>query len=165
MPVILVQSSGLFTTVQDRGRYGYGPTGVSPSGAADPIALRLGNRLAENPDTAASLEMTLLGGTFAFPEGGVIALTGSDFGPLLDGSPLPMWTTCLVRPGQTLKIGPTQSGARCYLSVRGGIAVKPFLGSASTHILTRLGGLDGRQLRKGDVLNIGEISADASDQP
>ena len=129
MRIVEVRSPGLFTTVQDRGRYGYGPIGVSPSGAADPIALRLGNLLAGNPDTAASLEMTLLGGTFVFPDGGVIALTGSDFGSVLDGSPLPMWATCLVRPGQTLKIGPTQSGARCYLSVRGGIAVRPFLGS------------------------------------
>jgi len=74
MPVIHVHSPGLFTTVQDLGRYGYGALGVSPSGAADPIALRLGNLLVGNAEAAAGLEMTLLGGTFLFPEGGIIAL-------------------------------------------------------------------------------------------
>ena len=165
-PMIQVQSAGLFTTIQDLGRYGYGPLRcVSPSGAADPIALRLGNLLVGNLETAAALEMTLLGGTFVFSEEGVIAVTGSDFGPTLDGSSLPLWTACPVRAGQAVKIGPTQSGARCYLSVRGGIAVKSLLGSASTHILSRLGGIDGRQLRKGDVLNIHEMPAFTFDPP
>ena len=68
MSVIHVLAPGLFTTVQDLGRPGFGPIGVSPSGAADPISLRLGNRLVGNADGAAALEMTLLGGTFLFPE-------------------------------------------------------------------------------------------------
>lgn len=156
MPVIQVQSPGLFSTVQDLGRYGYGPFGVSPSGAADPVALRIGNLLLGNAPSAAAIEMTLLGGTFLFPDGGIVALTGSDFGGTVNGSPFPAWTTRQVRPGETVKTGPTRSGARCYLCVHGGIAVKLLLGSASTHILTRLGGLDGRALRKGDVLPIGE---------
>ena len=101
--------------------------------------------------------MTLLGGSFLFPEGAIVALTGSDFGATLDGAPVEPWASIEVRPGQTLSLGPTRSGARCYLCVRGGIAVKPFLGSASTHILSGLGGFDGRPLRKGDVLNIGAV--------
>lgn len=55
-------------------------------------------------------------------------------------------------------MGPTRSGARCYLCVQGGIEVKPFLGSASTHLLSGLGGHEGRALRKGDVLKIGPSS-------
>jgi antagonist of KipI len=153
--MIHVQSPGMFTTVQDLGRFGYGPLGVSPSGAADPIALRIGNALAGNLESAAALEMTLLGGTFVFPEGGLVALTGSDFGATIDGEPAPMWSAIEVRPGQTLRTGPTKSGARCYLCVAGGIAVKMLLGSASTHILTGLGGFQGRPLRKGDVLETG----------
>jgi len=161
MPVIHVQSPGMFTTVQDLGRYGYGPIGVSPSGAADPTSLRIGNLLVGNPESHAALEMTLLGGTFVFPDGGQIALTGSDFGPAIDGAPIPMWTASRLQPGQTLKTGPTREGARCYLCVHGGIAVKHLLGSASTHILTGLGGFEGRQLKKGDVLSIGEGRAKA----
>ena len=155
MGVIQVQEPGLFTTVQDLGREGFGPFGVSASGAADAVSLRIGNRLVGNAEGAAGLEMTLLGGTFLFPEGAVVALAGSDFGASLDGKPLEMWTAFEARPGQTLRLGPTRSGARCYLCVRGGIEVKLFLGSASTHILSGLGGHEGRALRKGDVLNIG----------
>jgi antagonist of KipI len=158
MTVIEVKAPGLLTTVQDLGREGFGPMGVSPSGAADPVALRLGNRLVGNPEPAAGLEMTLLGGTFAFPEGAIIALTGADFAAELDGAPVPLWISVEVRPRQTLRIGGTRSGARCYLCVAGGIAEKPFLGSMSTHLLSGLGGHQGRALRKGDVLKIGNAN-------
>jgi antagonist of KipI len=155
MSSIEIQIAGLLTTVQDLGREGFGPIGVSVSGAADPISLRLGNRLVGNVESAAGLEMTLFGGTFRFPEGAVVALTGSDFGARLDGDTVDIGTSIEVRPGRTFRLGPTRSGARCYLCVQGGIAVPPFLGSASTHVLSGLGGFEGRPLRRGDVLNIG----------
>jgi antagonist of KipI len=155
MSTIQVQTPGLQTTVQDLGRDGFGPAGVSPSGAADRISLRVGNRLVGNDENAAGLEMMLLGGTFSFPNGAILALTGSDFGATLDDVRLDLGTSVEVRPGQTLRLGPTNSGARCYLCVQGRIEVKPFLGSASTHILSGLGGFEGRALRKGDVLRIG----------
>src|SRR5712692_3470552 len=156
MRVIQVQSPGLLTTVQDLGREGFGPMGVSPSGAADPISLRIGNRLVGNSEGAAGLEMTLLGGTFVFPEGAALALAGSDFGATLNAAPINPWTSVEVKRGQTLRVGPTRSGARCYLCVQGGIEVAPLLGSASTHLLSGLGGHEGRALRKGDLLKIGE---------
>jgi antagonist of KipI len=158
MKTIQVQAPGLLTTVQDLGRPGFGPAGVSPSGAADPISLRLGNRLVANKESAAALEMMLLGATFVFPQGAILALTGSDFGAMLDDVRLDLGVSVQVRPGQTLRVGPTTSGARCYLCTQGGIAVKSFLGSASTHILSGLGGFEGRPLRKGDVLRIGRAS-------
>ncbi|PYT61483.1 MAG: KipI antagonist [Acidobacteria bacterium] len=141
MRVIEVLEPGLFSTVQDLGREGFGPLGVSPSGAADAISLRLGNRLAGNAEGAAALEMTLLGGTFAFSEGADIALAGSDFGATLDGKPVEMWASFEAKPGQVLRMGLTRS-----------------LGSAATHILSGLGGHEGRALRKRDVLRIGEAS-------
>ncbi len=155
MRVIEVQAPGLLTTVQDLGREGFGPLGVSPSGAADPVALRIGNRLVGNTEGAAGLEMTLLGGKFLFPDGAVLSLTGSDFGATLDERRVESWTAVEVKPQQALRVGPTRSGARCYLCVQGGVDVKDFLSSASTHLLSGLGGHDGRALRKGDVLNIG----------
>jgi len=154
MGVIQVLEPGLFTTVQDLGREGFGPLGVSPSGAADAASLRMGNRLVGNAEGEAGLEMTLLGGTFEFPEGAVQALEGYDFGATLDGKPVELWNRFEARAGQILRLGPTRSGARCYLCVLGGIAVKPFLDSASTHILSGLGGHEGRALRKGEVLKI-----------
>lgn len=155
MSVIEVRAPGMLTTVQDLGREGFGVMGVSASGAADPVALRIGNRLVANPENAAALEMTLLGGTFQFTEAAVIALSGADFGATLEDKPVEVWRSIHLDPGQTLRIGSTRSGARCYLCVHGGIDVKSFLGSASTHLLSGLGGFAGRALRKGDVLRIG----------
>jgi biotin-dependent carboxylase-like uncharacterized protein len=158
MKAIRVQAPGLFTTVQDLGREGFGPLGISPSGAADPISLRLGNRLVGNPEGAAALEMTVLGGAFLFPEGAILALSGSDFGATLDHVSVDPWVSLEAHPGQTLRLGPTRAGARSYLCVQGGIAVKSFLGSASTHTLSGLGGFEGRPLRKGDVLSTASTS-------
>jgi antagonist of KipI len=158
MSLIEVRAPGLLTTVQDLGREGFGPMGVSASGAADRVALRIGNRLVGNAEGAAGLEMTLLGGTFFFQEAAVVALTGADFAPTLDNVPVPSWSTVEIRAGQTLQMGPTRTGARCYLCVRGGIDVKLFLGSASTHLLSGLGGFQGRALRVGDVLKMGTAS-------
>lgn len=158
MSTLEVLAPGMLTTVQDLGREGFGPIGVSPSGAADPVSLRIGNRLVGNAEGAAGLEMTLLGGTFQFQGACVAALTGSDFGAALDNAPVSPWNSFKVEPGQTLRLGPTRSGARCYLCVQGGISVPPFLGSASTHLLSGLGGHEGRALRKGDVLKIGDAA-------
>jgi antagonist of KipI len=152
---IRVVSPGMLTTVQDLGREGFGAVGVSASGAADSVALRAGNRLVGNDEGAAALEMTLLGGAFTFPEGSVIALTGSDFGATLSDSHVAPWTSIEVSPEQTLRIGSTKTGARAYLCVQGGVAVKQLLGSASTHLLSGIGGFEGRGLRKGDILSIG----------
>jgi antagonist of KipI len=155
MSSLVVESPGLLTTVQDLGRIGYGPLGVSPSGAADPVALRLGNLLVGNEAGAAALEMTLMGGSVVFPEGAVVALAGADFGGALNGRALEMWTPHAVQPGAKLKLGPTRNFARCYMAIAGGIQLPQFLGSASTHLLSGLGGHEGRALQRGDVLRLG----------
>ena len=153
--MIRVELPGLMSTVQDLGREGFGPLGVSASGAADPIALRIGNRLLGNTEGAAALELTLVGGTFRFEIDTWVSLTGSDFDATLDGEPLTTWTAHPVGAGQVLQMRSTRTGARCYLCVSGGIEVPLVLGSASTHVLSALGGLSGRPLRKGDALRTG----------
>ena len=158
MSSLLVESAGLQTTVQDLGRPGFGPEGVSASGAADPVALRLGNLLVENQAGVAGLELTLVGGSFVFPDGAVIALTGADLGATVNGRPLEMWASHTLEPGTKLMFGATRNFARGYLAIAGGIQVDPFLGSASTHVLSGLGGFEGRALRKGDRLRIGKAS-------
>jgi len=158
MSSLLVESAGLQTTVQDLGRPGFGPQGVSASGAADPVALRLGNLLVENQPGVAGLELTLVGGSFVFPDGAVIAITGADLGATVNGRPLEMWASHTLEPGTKLMFGATKNFARGYLAIAGGIQVDPFLGSASTHVLSGLGGFEGRALRKGDRLRIGKAS-------
>lgn len=155
MKTLTVLSPGLLTTVQDLGREGFGTIGVSASGAADALSLRVGNKILGNPENIAGLEMTLLGGSFQFSADTRVAVTGSDFGTTIDGLPLEMNAIREIGRGQTLQFGPTKSGARCYLCVRGGIEVPAVLGSRSTHLLSALGGFEGRALRKGDILGIG----------
>jgi len=150
MNAIRVIEPGFQTTVQDLGRFGYAHLGVSASGAADALALRAGNLLVGNAENAPALEMTLTGGAFEFESRSVVAITGSDFG---GGQPL--WSAFEVAPGDVLRCGVSRMGARCYLSVRGGIDVLKMLGSASTHLLT---GIGGRALRTGDVLPIGDAA-------
>ncbi len=155
MTSLVVQSPGLLTTVQDLGRPGFGSLGISAAGAADPVALRLGNLLVGNAPGAAVLEMTLLGGSFVFPEGAVVAVTGADFGCTVDGRAIDMWTPQTIPRGGTLTLGSTRNFARCYLAIAGGVQVPLFLGSSSTHLLSGLGGYHGRALQKADVLRIG----------
>jgi antagonist of KipI len=153
--MIRVEMPGMMTTVQDLGREGFGSIGVSASGAADPVALRIGNRLLGNAEGAAALEFTLVGGAFRFDIDTWVAITGSNFGATLDAVPVENWTVLRVCRGQVLRMQSTRSGARCYLCVSGGIDVPLVLGSASTHLLSALGGFNGRALRKGDVLRLG----------
>ena len=148
MSCIHVLAPGFLTTVQDLGRFGYAHFGISASGAADPLALRAGNLLVGNAENAPALEMTLTGGEFAFDGNVVISVTGSDF-----ESPIPMWQPVEIRSGEILRFGPSRSGSRCYLSVRGGLDAPLVMGSASVHLIT---GVGGRPLRRGDVLPIGD---------
>ena len=157
MSLLVVESAGLLTTVQDFGREGYGVLGVSASGAADAVALRLGNLLLENKAGTPGLEMTLMGGTFLFPDGAVICLAGANLGAQVDGKALELWRPHAILPGKSVVLGATRDFARCYLCVAGGIGVAEFLGSASTHLLSGLGGWEGRALRKGDMLPIGRL--------
>ena len=154
---IRVIEPGAQTTVQDLGRAGWAHFGVSASGAADSLALRAGNLLVGNAENAAALEMTLVGGAFSFEEAAVVALTGSDFGP-----GLPLWTPLALEAGAVVRCRATNSGARCYLCVRGGLAVPRVMGSASVHLTT---GVGGRALRAGDVLLIGDAAVRRPRQP
>ena len=154
MSAIRVLTPGFLTTVQDLGRFGQAHLGISASGAADPLAIRAGNLLVGNAENAAALEMTLAGGEFEFEADAVVALTGSDF-----GADLPQWAPVPVTAGQKLRLGPTRTGARAYLCVRGGIDVPRTLGSASAHLLTGVGGgpLRGAGVRAQAGRGIGEV--------
>ncbi|KFE66817.1 biotin-dependent carboxyltransferase family protein [Hyalangium minutum] len=159
-----VQKPGLFTTIQDAGRPGHGRWGVSPGGAMDPLALALANRLVGNSAQAAALEVTALGPELVFEEEATFAVTGADLSATLEGIRLPLAQAHRARSGQVLKFGARVQGARAYVAVAGGLArgARPFMGSVATDIETGLGGLSGRPLRAGDVL---ELEPQPSFQP
>ena len=147
--------AGMFTTVQDRGRWGFQSRGVPVSGALDCYSHRLANRLLGNDPDAATLEVTLMGPHVRFEARTTFAVTGAAFGLAVDEVPAAMNRPYEVRPGSILKFGERLRGARAYVAVAGGIDVPPILGSRSTHVLTGMGGLEGRALKAGDVLRIG----------
>ncbi|ODT43637.1 MAG: hypothetical protein ABS70_07550 [Nitrospira sp. SCN 59-13] len=154
-PLIHVLHPGLFTTVQDLGRSGYQRFGVSVSGAMDPWALMVGNRLLGNPDQAAGLEITLHGPELLFEQALRIAITGADLSPTSNGIAIPMWTVVAMPAGSRLQFGMRQQGARAYLTVAGGITGPMILGSLSTHVRSELGGLAGRAVKKWDRFCVG----------
>jgi antagonist of KipI len=149
---------GLLTTVQDLGRPGYQHLGVVLGGALDAVAMRVANLLVGNTESAAGLEITLLGPIIRFEADHLIALTGADLSPTLDGQPAPQQRPVAVRAGTVLAFGAARAGCRAYLAVAGGLAVPLVLGSRATYLRATLGGWHGRALRVSDELLVGELS-------
>ena len=159
---IEILEPGLFTTVQDRGRYGYQRYGVPSSGAMDTFALRAANILVGNEEGAAGLEMTVLGPRIRFLADTWIALTGADLGPTLDGEPLVMWQTAKVQRDGVLSFEGARDGTRSYLAAAGGLDIPLVMGSRSTYVTAAIGGLDGRPLKPGDILSTFGDKADVN---
>jgi antagonist of KipI len=149
-----VLEPGLFTTVQDLGRPALAHYGIRHAGAADRLALAASCLLAGEPAGSAALEMTLLGATFAVRADCLVGIAGADMGIEVrdEGHSLPPGGSYRLRAGTTLTCGAALDGARTYLALGGGIRADRVLGSASTDTSAALGGLDGRPLRTGDIL-------------
>jgi antagonist of KipI len=143
---------GLLTTVQDRGRHGLQHLGVVPCGPMDPVALELANVLVGNRNGEAALEFTVLGPEIRFGCDALVAICGAQFEATLAGRALPLDRPVLVEKDSSLRAGRALIGSRAYLAVAGGIQTPPVLGSRSTYLPAKFGGLEGRQLRAGDVL-------------
>ncbi|MDA8247857.1 MAG: biotin-dependent carboxyltransferase family protein [Rhodospirillales bacterium] len=152
---IEVIKPGLATSVQDLGRPGYYHLGIPESGAMDRYALRAANLLVGNDEGAAGLEATFQGPELRFTADAVVAVTGAELPPKLDGATHPTWTSFAVKAGQVLSFDFLKRGARAYIAVAGGIDVPVVLGSRSTYALGALGGFQGRKLAAGDVLPVG----------
>jgi len=153
-----VLEPGILTTVQDLGRYGFSQFGVPPSGALDTFSLRVGNLLVGNREGEACLEMTLMGLKIKVLKEGVIAITGGDLSPTLNEEPLEMWRIHLLVEGDVITFKKVRAGCRAYLAVSGGFVVPKIMGSSSTYLSGNFGGLEGRKLRRGNILYTLDIS-------
>jgi len=158
MNAAYVLKAGMLTTIQDLGRWGYQSRGVPVAGPMDPCSHRLANALVGNDETAAALEITLLGPELEFGDERLVAIAGAEFDLTLDGKPVPHLAPFLASSGSHLRFGERRKGARAYLAVSGGIASTPVLGSRSTHVLSGMGGSNGRPLRTGDLVPLGDAS-------
>lgn len=148
---------GALTTVQDLGRYGYQQSGMPCSGVMDQQSFSTANELVGNSPDAAVLEHTLFGGGYQFVSDTVIALTGADMNPTVNGTPCPMYRPVQVPAGAVLMLGMAENGCRTYLAASGGIDVPVVLGSRSTNLKCRIGGFEGRSLKAGDILQTGPV--------
>ena len=147
---------GLQTTIQDGGRWGWQSRGVSPAGPMDPCAHRLANALVGNNREAATLEIALRGPEVEFDHEQIVAVAGAVFSIEVDGRAQPMNSPFTVPSGSRLRFGERLLGSRAYLAVAGGIVCAPTLGSRATHLVSAMGGLDGRALAAGDRLPLGD---------
>jgi antagonist of KipI len=154
MPQLIVVRPGMLTTVQDLGRWGRQGDGVPVAGPMDPYSHRLANRLAGNEDTAAALEITLIGPELEARGDVTCAVAGAEFSLSIGGRGVPMHQRFVIPSGSRLRFGPRAVGARAVLAVRGGFDVEPVFGSRATSLISRIGPFEGRALTAGDTLEV-----------
>jgi len=160
MKAFEVIKPGFFTTVQDLGRNNYQMYGVPVSGAMDRRSLRIGNLLVGNEENEAGLEITMYGLELKAVSDVVVTITGGDLAPYLDGNRIPMWQPFRVSKEEVIHFKTLKSGCRAYLTVTGGIDVPIIMGSRSTYVRGGFGGLNGRALKKGDIIEINKTKKD-----
>ena len=150
-----VLKPGLETSVQELpGRIGFWEQGFPPSGPMDIWSFRLANLLVGNPAEAAALECQILGPSLKAETDCVIAITGADMAPKVDGEPIPLWQSFTLRGGQVLELGAVTKGARSYIAFAGGIDTPPVLGSRATFHMAGVGGMEGYALKEGQDLPV-----------
>lgn len=155
---IIIDNPGLLTTIQDEGRLGYGQFGVTPSGPMDAESFQIANLLVGNAPGESALEATVLGPAFHVTEDTVIAITGADMSPAMNGKPIPMNRAISVPAGSEVKLQAAKNGSRTYIAFYGGFDVPLIMGSRATSLQCHIGGLNGRKLEKGDALPLRPVS-------
>ncbi|RJS61881.1 biotin-dependent carboxyltransferase family protein [Bacillus sp. PK3_68] len=147
-----VIKGGLLASLQDLGRFGFQKHGVVVGGAMDPLSLRLSNLLVSNQEGDAAIEITMTGTSLQFEKEALIAITGGNLSPQINGKTVPMWRPVMVKEGALLEFKSCQSGCRAYLAIAGGFRISKVMNSKSTYLRGAIGGYKGRALRAGDRL-------------
>jgi len=151
--MVQVIKKGLETSVQDYpGRIGTLNLGFPPSGPMDSWSFRLANVLVGNEPGTAALECQFMGPTLKFNSDRIIAITGANMSPKIDGTPVPLWESLKVKKDQILEIAFATVGARSYIAFSGGINTTPWLGSRSTFHKAGVGGIEGKAIQDGQII-------------
>ena len=158
IPLATILKPGFQTTIQDLGRSGHLRHGVPATGAMDRYAFRTANQLVGNPENTPCLEITLAGLKIEIRKNCVLAITGANFSPEIDGKPIPVWQSFTAQPLAVLSFPKMITGCRSYLSVGGGFQGNQVLGSRSTDLRNQWGGFKGRALATGDILRTDFLS-------
>lgn len=150
---LVIQNNSLLTTIQDLGRNNYRSLGINPNGVMDTAAMHLINVLLGNNENEAVIEIHFPAPKILFEKDALIALGGADFGAKIDGKPIENWQIVSIEKGQILSFDKKIWGNRLYLSIKGGFRIESWLGSKSTNLKAKYGGIKGRILQKGDKLD------------
>ena len=156
MDAFAVLTPGGYTTIQDKGRYGYQQMGIPVSGVLDAFAFQAANLLVGNPKNAAAMEITVMGPRLEIAVEADIAVTGAEIGMTVNAQAVEGWKSFRVQPGDILDIQQVKSGCRAYLAISGGIDVPEVMGSRATYVGGKIGGYHGRVLKAGDVIKCGQ---------
>ena len=152
-----VIKKGLETSIQDYpGRIGTLNLGFPASGPMDSWSFRLANILVGNEPGEAALECQFMGPTLKFKSDRVIAITGANMSPKIDGELIPMWESIEIKANQTLEMAFATVGARSYIAFSGGINSEPWLGSRSTFHKAGVGGIEGRAIQDNQIIPLGK---------
>jgi len=154
MKDIVIINPGLYTTVQDRGRWGYQEYGMPVTGAMDDYSLRLANILVGNDEYDAVLETTLNGPEISFNTDVVAAVTGANMVPRVNGYTVPMWRSLKLSKGDVLSFEMAREGTRGYIAFAGGLDIPAVMGSRSTYVRGAIGGYEGRKLKSNDEIDL-----------
>lgn len=152
MDALKILNPGGYTTVQDKGRWGFQEMGIPVSGALDHFAFQIANTLVGNHHNAAALEISVIGPLIEILVDADIALTGAEMEMTINDQPVNQWRSIRVKKGDILSIQAVKKGCRAYLAIGGGIDMPEVMGSCSTYVGRKIGGFHGRPLKKGDVL-------------
>lgn len=155
---IEVTRPGLFATIQDTGRYGMQKYGVVVSGAQDVFSLQVANLLVGNELHEAAIEIAMYGSSYVFTEDHMIAITGANLQPTIDGKPVPLWRPVFVPKNSEIVFGSATQGTYAYMAIAGSLCIEAQYGSKSTYTRAKIGGIGGRALQKNDQIFIGKLT-------
>lgn len=144
--------AGVLDSIQDKGRYGWQHLGISPAGVMDSFSASVANLLVGNDPDEAVIELHFPSSIFLFEQPALIAVSGADFSAAINGEPVPSSQAVMINKNSLLLFQQPVRGARSYLAIQGGIKADTWMGSQSTQIRARVGGIKGRSLRKNDQI-------------
>src|SRR5690606_4397403 len=151
--MIKVLSPGLFSTIQDMGRFGYRDKGVPVSGAMDAASAQLANMLLGNSNNDAVMEITMKGPRLRFNCNTCIVITGALLNPSINNVPVSNNKVYDIQKGDTLGFGKLESGLRTYLAVKNGFKTSVVMNSRSQY--ESITGIS--SIRKGDIFEIDDF--------
>ena len=151
---ITILKSGISSSIQDLGRWGHQQFGIPISGVMDELAARRANILCGNDEHESIIEITLHGAEIMFNEAACISLTGSGSTIFLNDIEIQYNRLIKLDASSILKFKPAPSGCRSYLAIQGGLDVKKEMGSTSTFAPSGIGGINGQNLKMGDIISL-----------